>query len=146
MSLEADSSLRFRSMKNRAMKNTETTTREIPRAIASDLSQVIQPVVSAPTLPPGVYADAGVFSAEAEFIFQTGWMGIGRSDRWMHPGDYTALELAGIPTIVIRGEDPVLQAFSNTCSHRSSQILVGEGSCRHIRCRFSSGPTVSMAT
>jgi phenylpropionate dioxygenase-like ring-hydroxylating dioxygenase large terminal subunit len=123
-------------MKNRAMKDMETTTRGIPLGIASDLSQVIQPEDSAPTLPPGVYADAGVFSAEAEFIFQTGWIGIGRSDRWMHPGNYTALELAGIPTVVIRGEDGVLQAFSKTCSHRSSQILVGEGSCRHIRCPF----------
>lgn len=117
------------------MSDTTTTT-GLPAGLAADLAQVRAPAASSPTLPPGVYADEGVYDIERESIFRAGWMGLGRGDRWANPGDYSALELAGLPTIVIRGENHELAAFSNTCSHRSSQILVGDGSCRHIRCPF----------
>ena len=59
------------------MLDTETTIRGIPVGIAAVLSGVIQPEATAPTLPPGVYADESVLDAQAESVFRSGWMGIG---------------------------------------------------------------------
>ena len=74
---------------------SDTTTLRIPAHIAADLSEVRQPAAAAPTLPPAVYSSDEIYDAESEWIFGSGWMGLGRGDRWPNPGDYIALDLAG---------------------------------------------------
>ena len=77
-----------------------------------------------------------IYSVEQQAVFRQGWVGVGRSDRWPQVGDYSAMELGGVPTVVVRAEDGCLRAWANTCSHRSSQIMVGDGNCSRMRCRF----------
>ncbi len=54
------------------------------------------------------------------------------------PGDYTALEVAGMPIILLRDHDNILRAFANSCSHRGTKLLEGQGQCKAIRCPFHS--------
>ena len=89
------------------------------------------------TLPAACYIGDDVYAVEQEAVFRQGWLGVGRSDRWPKVGDYSAMELGGIPIVVVRAEDSRLRAWANTCSHRSSQIMVGNGNCSRMRCRFS---------
>ena len=88
------------------------------------------------TLPAACYVDSEIASIEAEIMFRQGWVGIGRGDRWSSPGDYTAIELGGVPVVVVRDEDGDLRAYANTCRHRSSQVMEGEGNCTRMRCPF----------
>jgi len=87
-------------------------------------------------IPPACYADAGLLALEQRAVFQHGWLVLGRADRWPAAGDYSALEIGGVPLIVVRNKSAELKAFANSCRHRGSQILTGDGNCRKIKCPF----------
>lgn len=88
------------------------------------------------TLPPSCYSDEHIFQLEVDTIFHQSWIGIGREDRWKSTGDYIAMDIAGVPVIIVRGNDGQLKGFANSCRHRGSLMLSGEGQCRQIRCPF----------
>lgn len=106
--------------------------------IRSQLARVTPSLETSETLPPACYTDPAVLARENEHIFRTSWVGVGRADRWRAPGDYVALSVGGVPIIVVRGKKGDLGAFANSCRHRGTQLLVGEGSCRRIQCPFHS--------
>ncbi len=88
------------------------------------------------SLPPACYSDDTVFGYEADAIFHHSWVGIGRTDRWKSPGDYSAMDIAGVPVLIIRDNQGELRGFANSCRHRGSQLLKGDGNCKKIRCPF----------
>lgn len=98
-------------------------------------SCVAEPELAA-TLPAACYVDAAVYDAEQQAVFRTGWVGVGRSDRWPNAGDYSAMDIGGVPVVVIRDQDNSLRAYANTCMHRAAQIMTGEGNCARMRCPF----------
>lgn len=87
-------------------------------------------------IPPACYADDQLLPLEQRALFLRGWVALGRSDRWPQPGDYSALDIAGEPVIVIRNRAGELKAFANSCRHRGSRLLSGEGNCNKIKCPF----------
>jgi len=87
-------------------------------------------------IPPACYADDALVALERRALFTDAWIGLGRADRWAQPGDYSALDIAGVPVIVLRNKDNRLKAFANSCRHRGSQLLDGSGNCRRIKCPF----------
>jgi Rieske 2Fe-2S family protein len=90
-----------------------------------------------PTLPGRDYHDAAVFGYEQERVFARSWVCVGRSERLEGPGDYLTADVAGERPIVIRGADGVLRAFANTCRHRGTELLEGEGTVRGaIKCPY----------
>jgi phenylpropionate dioxygenase-like ring-hydroxylating dioxygenase large terminal subunit len=100
------------------------------------LSAVTAPIETAATLPPAVYADASVAVLERDAVFRTSWIGVGRADQWKAHGDYSALNIAGIPLIIVRDKSKTLRAFSNSCRHRGSLMLEGSGRINAISCPF----------
>ena len=87
-------------------------------------------------IPPACYADSALLALEQRAVFHQGWVGLGRSDRWPNPGDYTARDIGGVPVIVLRNRSGELKAFANSCRHRGSQILAGDGNCKKLKCPF----------
>ena len=108
----------------------------LPQRVADALTRCAGPSDIQPTLPAACYVDPDIYAVEQQAVFRQGWVGVGRSDRWPQVGDYSAMELGGVPTVVVRAEDGRLRAWANTCSHRASQIMVGDGNCSRMRCRF----------
>jgi len=96
------------------------------------------PVMEADTLPPVAYTSEEFYAREVETIFMKEWNFIGRADYIPKPGDYFTLEFVGVPLLVVRGEDGVVRAFANSCRHRGSRIVDGEGQCRAFRCPYHS--------
>jgi phenylpropionate dioxygenase-like ring-hydroxylating dioxygenase large terminal subunit len=90
------------------------------------------------SLPPACYSDGRIYNHESSVVFHHSWVGLGRADRWPTVGDYTAMDIAGVPVIIIRNKADELKGFANSCRHRASQILTGDGNCRAIRCPFHS--------
>jgi len=109
---------------------------ELDSAVAAALRTVVEPIATAKTLPPAVYADAGVFEVEQRTMFRAGWVGLGRSDRWKASGDYTTVTIADVPLVVVRGDDGELRCFDNTCSHRANPVMSGDGNCVRMQCDF----------
>ena len=52
------------------------------------------------------------------------------------PGAYVAREAAGVPILVVRGEDGQVRAFRNACRHRGMQVASGSGSAKAFACRY----------
>jgi len=105
-------------------------------ALHQQLSAVQPDENSSLGIPPACYADDGLLVLEQRAVFHHGWVALGRADRWPDSGDYSALDIGGVPVIVIRNKSSELKAFANTCRHRGSQILTGEGNCKKIKCPF----------
>jgi phenylpropionate dioxygenase-like ring-hydroxylating dioxygenase large terminal subunit len=92
----------------------------------------------AETLPAWAYTSAEFYEREVERIFMKVWNFIGRADHIPNPGDYFALEMVGIPVIVVRDDAGRLRAFVNSCRHRGTILVEGEGNCRAFKCPYHS--------
>jgi carnitine monooxygenase subunit len=71
-----------------------------------------------------------VHELERERVFAHGWVCVGRDEHLPDPGAYLTREIMGEPGFVIRGKDDGLRAFANTCRHRGTRLLDGEGTVR----------------
>ena len=91
---------------------------------------------NAACIPPACYADDAHLALESERVFQRNWISVGRADRLKEPGDYDAMDIAGVPLILLRDRERNLRAYANTCRHRGARLLDGEGNCRGIKCPF----------
>jgi len=99
-------------------------------------ASVRKPLLEAETLPPDAYTSESFFKREVETIFLKVWNFIGREDRIPNPGDYFALDFAGVPSIIVRGRDGKVRAFANSCRHRGAKIADGEGHCTVFSCPY----------
>ncbi len=94
------------------------------------------PFEQAHAMPKSVYTSTDFLEQEIENIFKKDWFCAGRASSLPNPGDYTTLELAGQPIMVIRDRDGNLRAQSNVCLHRMSTLLTGRGNTRSIVCPY----------
>ena len=103
----------------------------------AELSEnVSQPFERARAMPKSVYTSDAFLQAELEHVFKQDWFCVTRADALANPGDYTTLDLAGQPIMVIRDRDGQLRAQSNVCLHRMSTLLEGSGNTRSIVCPY----------
>ena len=84
------------------------------------------PVLEAGLLPPWCYTSREFYEREVREIFMKVWNLVGRAEQIPGPGDYIALELAGVPVIILRDENREVRAFANTCRHRGCRLLTGK--------------------
>ena len=98
--------------------------------------KVLKPPLEAENLPPWCYTDERFFKLEVERIFMRVWNLVGRDDLMPNPGDYCATDVAGIPIILTHDKDGEVRAFANSCRHRATQLLTGEGNCQAIVCPY----------
>lgn len=99
-------------------------------------TNVMKPPLESENLPPWCYTDAQFHRLEIEHIFMKVWNFVGRGDLLPEPGNYLATDVAGIPILLTRNEAGELKAFANSCRHRGTQLLTGEGECKAIVCPY----------
>lgn len=94
------------------------------------------PLERAEGLPPACYHDLAFYQREIDQIFGQGWIMVGRTDRAPKPGDYFTAEFGSVRLILMRDEAGALRAFGNSCRHRGTPLLQGEGNCRTVVCPY----------
>ncbi|WP_149537699.1 aromatic ring-hydroxylating oxygenase subunit alpha [Siccirubricoccus phaeus] len=100
---------------------------------------VRKPLLQAETLPTWCYTSDAFYQREVERIWRKAWNFLGHVTQVANPGDYLAMEFAGVPLFIIRGKDNVLRAFANACRHRGSTLLDhGHGNCGLVVCPYHS--------
>ena len=99
-------------------------------------TELRKPLDQAHGLPPACYFDEAFYQRELETIFHTGWVMVGRVERLPEPGSYFTAEFGATRLILTRAEDGRLHALANTCRHRGSPLLEGEGRCKTIACPY----------
>ncbi len=83
------------------------------------------------------------YRLEQERVFPRVWLKVGRVEEIPAPGDYMVRDIAVCRTSVIvsRGDDGVVRAFHNVCSHRGNKLVWDHqlsGNTRSFKCRFHS--------
>ncbi len=105
----------------------------------SHYAHVRRPALDASHLPAWCYSSQEWYDREVQRIFLKEWNFIGRADQLQNPGDYLTLEFVGVDVIVVRDKANQLRAFANTCTHRGTRLLTGEGNCgKVIKCPYHS--------
>ena len=105
---------------------------------ASQFAKVRLPPADAEPLPHWAYTSQAWFDRERERIFAKSWNYLGHVSQLPNAGDYYTVDIAGIPLIVVRGQDLTVRGFFNSCRHRGTKLLTGEGQTRLIRCPYHS--------
>ncbi len=73
-----------------------------------------------------VYTSQEIFERELETLFLDSPLVAGHMDSVREPGSYMLSDWTRQPYFVVRGDDGVLRAFHNTCSHQGSPLILRE--------------------
>jgi phenylpropionate dioxygenase-like ring-hydroxylating dioxygenase large terminal subunit len=75
-------------------------------------------------LPVSPYLCDEFFKGERDNLFGKVWLFVARGCELPAPGDFVvrAVEIRNASVIVVRGQDGVVRAFHNVCSHRSAKV------------------------
>ncbi len=88
------------------------------------------------TLPKGYYTDPAIFEREKEEIFFKAWSYACHAGQVAAPGDFVTCKVADQSVAVVRGQDGVLRAFYNVCSHRAHELFQGCGKAKIVTCPY----------
>lgn len=86
--------------------------------------------------PVSAYSDPARAKLEQERLFRGQPLFMGMSCRLPNAGDYLAEEIAGVPVLLVRGNDRVVRAFANVCRHRGAPVAGGCGRARVFSCPY----------
>ncbi len=88
-------------------------------------------------LPATRYYDPGQFKLEVDQIFKRVPLMLAASSELAKPGDYKTMTAVGMPILLIRGQDSVVRAFINSCSHRGTNVAVEPyGNTKRFMCPY----------
>jgi choline monooxygenase len=105
----------------------------------SQIDALRKPIKEARGLPRPVYVDEAFYRYELGALFPKQWMGVAYAGSIAEPGDATPVTVAGLPLMLVRGEDGEVRAFHNVCRHRGTIVL--QEPVRHartLRCSYHS--------
>ncbi|MFM7121016.1 MAG: aromatic ring-hydroxylating oxygenase subunit alpha, partial [Gammaproteobacteria bacterium] len=77
--------------------------------------------------PASAYTDAARFEQETARLFRGRPQFVGLAADCPEPGDYLAIDLGGVPIVLVRQDDGALRAFVNACRHRGATVMTGRG-------------------
>ena len=88
-------------------------------------------------VPSSNYYDPQRWQLEMDRIFRRVPLMLGFSCELAAPNSYKALDVMGVPVLLVRGNDGVLRSFVNMCSHRGAVVMEeGNGVARRFSCPY----------
>jgi phenylpropionate dioxygenase-like ring-hydroxylating dioxygenase large terminal subunit len=89
-------------------------------------------------IPCSRYTSADFFEREMDSLWPRTWQWACRDEHLQEAGDHYVYEVGRWSVIVVRGDDHVIRAFMNSCTHRGTKILggVGSGYSEALTCPF----------
>ena len=89
------------------------------------------------SVPASHYFDEDRFKLEVDRIFKRVPLLLAPTAELPNPGDYKAMDVCGVPVVLVRNADGQINAFYNSCSHRGSQLLdEGTGTIKRFACPY----------
>jgi len=96
-----------------------------------------QPADAALTLPAACYLQARFAAIEREAVFARGWQLAAHAAQVATAGDHALAEIAGVPLLIVRGDDGELRALHNVCRHRAGPLATCDGhGAKQLVCRY----------
>src|SRR4051812_34472216 len=72
--------------------------------------------------PVAAYADPARFERERATLFGELPLAIGHISQLPRPGSFFTHDAAGVPLLIVRGDDNEAHAFLNVCRHRGTRV------------------------
>ncbi len=88
-------------------------------------------------LPAEFYTAADAVARDRSAVFARGWQLLTYAAAVPNVGDNIAIEIAGLPVVLLRDQQGELRAFHNVCRHRAGPLAVGKTcAAKRLRCRY----------
>jgi phenylpropionate dioxygenase-like ring-hydroxylating dioxygenase large terminal subunit len=99
-------------------------------------TDITVPAGSFAPLPSSAFSEPAFYARE-QAMFRRLWNYVGLTASLAERGSYQLAEVAGVPIMLVRGQDDRIRAFVNVCPHRGA-ILVesASGVCSSFTCRY----------
>ncbi len=113
---------------------------ESSAGVSATLANVTRPIEEwASGLPNEAYVSDEFAAWEQDVLLARTWACIGTGRRVPEVGDARPIEFAGLPLIMLRGNDGEVRVFHNVCSHRGMVLMEKPARTRGtIRCPYHS--------
>jgi choline monooxygenase len=109
----------------------------MPNGTLHPADLVPQTLELARALPAACYVDAATAALERAQIFSKSWQLAGHAALVEKTGDHLVCEVAGVPLVVVRGDDGALRALHNVCRHRAGPLATCNGrGARELVCQY----------
>ncbi len=96
-----------------------------------------QRLADAFALPASRYVGADADASDRRAVFARSWQLVAHRSRLDGVGDHVVADVAGVPLIVVRGEDGELHALHNVCRHRAGPLALCDGrAAKRLRCHY----------
>ncbi|MFO1192391.1 MAG: aromatic ring-hydroxylating dioxygenase subunit alpha [Rhodoferax sp.] len=119
------------------MQHTTDSPALAHRALAHLRNKTTDQAPSTMVQPVGAYSDPERFRREVDRIFRHLPLGLALSIELPEPGSYRAMTVMDKPVLMVRGQDGVVRAFLNACTHRGAQICQpGSGRVQRLVCPY----------
>ncbi|MFN3233672.1 MAG: aromatic ring-hydroxylating oxygenase subunit alpha [Alphaproteobacteria bacterium] len=105
-------------------------------AIAHHEADTVQQVPEVMKIKAEVYTDPARFEREKNQIFRRMPLMLAASCELPNAGDYKTMDPIGVPVLLVRGKDGDMRAFFNSCSHRGTNVAVGDGNASRFVCPY----------
>jgi phenylpropionate dioxygenase-like ring-hydroxylating dioxygenase large terminal subunit len=87
--------------------------------------------------PAAAYTDPAHLAREFQALFRGHPLVLGLGADLRECGEYRAIDVAGVPVLLVRGENAEIRAFLNSCRHRGSPVAEGAGMAgRVFKCPY----------
>ncbi|MDB9926249.1 aromatic ring-hydroxylating dioxygenase subunit alpha [Hyphomicrobiales bacterium] len=88
-------------------------------------------------IPAKNYYDPDRWQKEVDLIFKRIPLVLSVSSELPNPGDYKAMDVVGVPVLLLRDSDGEIKAFLNACSHRGAALVEnGNGNKKRFSCPY----------
>ena len=88
-------------------------------------------------IPAENYYDPVRWKKEIDLIFKRLPLVLAVSKEIPNPGDYKAMEVVGIPVLILRNKEGKISAFLNACRHRGAALVeTGKGNQNRFACPY----------
>ena len=107
------------------------------RAVTAQDALAPQRPDTALTLPAACYVEPRYAAIERQAVFARSWQLVAHAAQVAAVGDHVPVEVAGVPLLVVRGDDGSLRALHNVCRHRAGPLATCAGrGAKHLQCRY----------
>jgi choline monooxygenase len=95
------------------------------------------PLSQAHTIPASWYRDPEFYELERQTVFADSWQPVGRREQLAEVGAFVTAEVAGVPILLVHGDDGEVRGFFNVCRHRAAPVMNAAcGTATRLRCRY----------
>jgi phenylpropionate dioxygenase-like ring-hydroxylating dioxygenase large terminal subunit len=109
----------------------------VRRALAHFRARTTDQAPAIMAMPVDAYLDADRYRREIDRVFREHPLALCLAIELPASGSYLAIEVMGVPVLLVRGTDGAVRGFLNVCRHRGARIAApGTGAARVFACPY----------